>query len=49
MIKPLWDSYNETNDRVPMTDWYYTDKANYRMFKARSVLGGFWIKLLNIE
>ena len=46
IIKPLWDSYNETKDRVPMTDWYMTSTANYQMFKNRSVLGGFWIKLL---
>lgn len=24
MISPLWDMYNYTPSRVPMTDWYYT-------------------------
>lgn len=47
LIAPLWDAYNETEDRVPMTDWYMTSTAKYQMFKNRTVLGGFWIKLLD--
>lgn len=46
-IKPLWNAYNETLSRVPMTDWYDTDTALQRCFKNRTVLGGFWIKLLD--
>jgi len=37
---------NETTDRVPMTDWYYTSTAAYRAFRARSVVGGLYIPLL---
>ena len=37
---------NETVDRVPMSDWVFTDKPNYRGFKARSVVGGYFIKML---
>ncbi|MDR0414091.1 MAG: DUF4965 domain-containing protein [Prevotellaceae bacterium] len=45
-IKPLHAFVNETVDRVPMTDWYFTDKPNQRGFQARSVVGGFFIKML---
>lgn len=45
-IAPMWDFYNETTDRVPMSDWFYTDKPEYCMFIARSVVGGYFIKML---
>lgn len=45
-IEPLWNFYNETIDRVPMSDWFYTDKPEYCMFIARSVVGGYFIKML---
>ena len=38
---------NETLDRVPMTDWYYTSTADYRSFRNRSVVGGLYIPLLD--
>ena len=46
LIDPLWKFYNETEDRVPMSDWVFTDSPHYRGFKARSVVGGYFIKLL---
>ena len=45
-INPLWKFYNETIERVPMSDWFYTDKPEYCMFIARSVVGGYFIKML---
>jgi hypothetical protein len=45
-IAPLYLFVNETVTRVPMTDWYWTDKPEQRGFQARSVVGGYWIKLL---
>lgn len=46
-IAPVHKFYNETPDRVPMSDWVYTDKPAWRGFQARSVVGGFYIKLLD--
>ena len=38
---------NETLDRVPLTDWYFTSTADYRAFKNRTVVGGLFINLLD--
>ena len=37
---------NETLDRVPLTDFYYTSTADYHAFRNRSVVGGLFINLL---
>ncbi|MDR1884533.1 MAG: DUF4965 domain-containing protein [Prevotella sp.] len=46
-IAPLHKFMNETTDRVPMSDWYNTDQKTHVGFKARSVVGGYYIKMLN--
>lgn len=46
-ITPLHSFYNETIDRVPMSDWVFTDSQNRRGFKARAVVGGYFIKMLD--
>ncbi len=38
---------NETLDRVPLADFYYTSTADYREFRGRSVVGGLFINLLS--
>ncbi|MDR1632420.1 MAG: DUF4965 domain-containing protein [Dysgonamonadaceae bacterium] len=45
-ISPLHKFVNETTSRVPMTDWYWTDKPEQVGFQARSVVGGYFIKML---
>jgi hypothetical protein len=45
-IDPEHKFMNETPDRVPMTDWYETQKPRKVGFQARSVVGGYFIKML---
>ena len=45
-ISPMYKFYNETTDRVPMSDWYNTDATTHVGFQARSVVGGYFIKML---
>ncbi|MCM1177026.1 MAG: DUF4965 domain-containing protein [Clostridium sp.] len=45
-IEPICRFEDETLDRVPMSDWIWTDKPHMRGFKARSVVGGYFIKML---
>ena len=45
-IHPLHRFMNETTDRVPMSDFINTDTTTHRGFRARSVVGAFYMKLL---
>jgi hypothetical protein len=40
---------NETPDRIPLSDWPDTENAKHMNFKARSVVGGFFMKLLEMK
>ncbi|MDR3184111.1 MAG: DUF4965 domain-containing protein [Prevotellaceae bacterium] len=46
LIAPVHDYMNETIKRVPMSDWVNTDRPTHRSHIARSVVGGYFIKLL---
>jgi hypothetical protein len=45
-IEPMYKAFNTTSDRVPMTDWYETDDASQVGFQARSVVGGYFLPML---
>lgn len=45
-ISPVYKFMNETTDRVAMSDWIFTDKPVRRGFTARSVVGGYFAKML---
>ncbi len=45
-VTPVYTYINETPSRVPISDWSDTKTARMVGFKARSVIGGYWMRVL---
>ena len=40
IIEPMWDAFNYSITRVPMTDWYFTLTAKQRTYSSRTYVSG---------
>ncbi|MBM3309993.1 MAG: DUF4965 domain-containing protein [Candidatus Aminicenantes bacterium] len=45
-LDPVYAWLNATADRVPLTDWYWTNTGRMTGFRARPVVGGVLVKML---
>jgi hypothetical protein len=46
ILRPVYLFADETADRIPLSDWHETTDGKSVGFRARSVVGGYFIKIL---
>jgi hypothetical protein len=48
LVEPVFKFLDETQSRVPMSDWYWVKDAKKAGFQARPVVGGVYLPFLNV-
>lgn len=49
LMEPVYNYANETDSRMPISDWHETTTGGWVGFRARSVVGGYFMKMLEAE
>lgn len=49
IVLPVYTYANETTSRVPLCDWHETADGSAVGFKARSVVGGYFMKMFEVK